>query len=123
MKTIYGEAGDRPVVATKARLNTPSAAKVLCDILSDQDWADLCIITTDWIGDGRTPVMEIHTLKWSIKHGGRYIEHRWNIDIEEAFGEDNMTNPLLHQIVRDIEEKIREAEQRGPSDGPKIITN
>lgn len=121
MKTIYREAGDRPAVATSARLNAPQAAKALCDMLAEQDWADMCVITTDWVGDGFTPVMELYTIKWSIEHGGRRIEHRWNIDIEEAFGEDNMTNPLLHQIVRDIEEKMREAEQRGPSAGPKVI--
>jgi hypothetical protein len=121
LKTIYREAGDRPAVATKARLNAPQAAKALCDMLAEETFADMCVITNDWEGDGFTPVMEIYTVKWHIDQGGRRTEHRWPIDIDDAFGEDNMTNPLLRQIVRDIEEKMREAETRGPSAGPKVI--
>jgi hypothetical protein len=115
LKAIYREAGDRPAVATKARLNAPQAAKVLCDMLAEEDFADMCVLTVDWYGDGFTPVLTIHTVKWYIEHGGRRVEHQWNIDIEEAFEEDNMTNPLLRQIVRDIEVKMREADARGPA--------
>jgi len=122
VKTIYREAGDRPAVATSARLNAPQAAKALCDMLADEDWADMCIITTDWdTSRTNSPIMMIYTIKWSIEHGGRRIEHEWPIDVDEAFGEDNMTNPILRQIVREIETKMREAEQRGPSPGPRIL--
>lgn len=121
MMTIVREAGQRPPIATIARLNAIAGAKALADLLAEEQWADLCTLTVDWEGDGHTPVLRIDTVKWMIHHDGRRIEHNWPVDIDEAFGEDNMTNSLLRQMVREIEIKIREAEQRGPSEGPRVI--
>jgi hypothetical protein len=33
----------------------------------------------------------------------------WNIDIEEAFGRDNMTNGILQDIAYHVEEAVRDA--------------
>jgi hypothetical protein len=104
MKAIVREAGYRPAVANMARLNAPQGAKVLADLLAEESFADMSIITLDWVGDGYTPVMTIFTVKWFPEYGGQRLEHEWNVDLDDAFGQDNMTNSTLRQMVVDLRE-------------------
>lgn len=110
MKVVVREAGARPVVATSARINAPQGAKALADLLADEDFADMAILTIDWDGDGFTSVLTIYTVKWYIEYSGQRLEHEWNVDIEDAFGQDNMTNGTLRQMVEDLRDEFRRAE-------------
>jgi len=104
MKVIVRENGARPQIATQARLNAPAGAKALADLLWEEDFADMCIITVDWIGDGITPVLTIFTVRWFPEYSGARLEHEWNVSIEDAFGLDNMDNSTLRQMVVDLRE-------------------
>lgn len=111
MKTIVREAGERPVLATPARMNAPQGARALADLLSEEDYCDLCILTIDWEGDGFTPVLTVFAVKWYIKGGGVRLQVEWNIDIDDAFEQDNMDNGILRQIVYDLGEFIHQKEE------------
>ena len=108
MKVVVREYGTRPSIATPARLNAPQGAKALADILADKDFADLCVLTIDWEGDGFTSVLSILTVKWFIEYGGQRLEHVWPIDLEDAFGLGNMDRGILLQIAHDLEEHFEE---------------
>ena len=112
MKVVVRELGGRPPIATPARLNAPQGAKALADLLADKDFADLCVINIDWEGDGFTPVLNIVTVKWFVEYGGRRLEHNWPIDLEDAFGQDNMDNGILRSIVSQLEEHFHEMTER-----------
>ena len=104
MKVVVRELGSRPPIATPARLNAPQGAKALADLLAPETFADLCIINIDWEGDGFTPVMEVITIKWFIEYNGQRLEHRWPIELEDAFGIDNMDNSILRSMVSQLRE-------------------
>ena len=108
MKVVVRELGPRPPIATPARLNAPQGAKALADILANEDFADLCIISIDWEGDGFTPVMQMVTIKWFIEYGGQRLEHDWHIDLEDAFGSDNMNNSTLRNMVAQVREHFHQ---------------
>ena len=108
MKAVVREIGTRPAIATPASLNAPQGAKAFADIMAAKDFADLCVINIDWDGDGFTPVLNIVTIKWFIEYGGQRLEHEWPIDLQEAFGLDNMDRGILLQIANDIEEHFEE---------------
>jgi hypothetical protein len=76
-------------------------------MMSAIDWIDYGRVTIDWTGDGITPVLIIEASKM-YPHGSIKMQP-WNIDIEEAFGRDNMTNGILQDIVYHVEEAIRDA--------------
>lgn len=107
MKVALAEVGDRPLIATPARINAPQGARVLVDLMSQVDWIDYGRVTLDWIGDGITPVMIVEASK-VFPHGSITMKP-WPIDIEDAFGLDNMTNGTLQDIVYHVEEAIRDA--------------
>jgi len=106
MKVVVREIGSRPVISTPARLNAPQGAKALADLLADKDFADLCVLNIDWDGDGFTPVLMVVAVKWFIEYGGQRLEMEWPIDIDEAFGRDNMNNGILRDIVLHMEEEF-----------------
>lgn len=93
---------------TPATANALPGAKALADIMSEKTFADLCVLTIDWDGDGFTPVLNIFTVKWFIEYGGQRLEHAWPIDLEEAFGQGNMDRGILLQIAHDLEEHFEE---------------
>lgn len=108
MKVVVRELGRRPAVATPARLNAPQGAKALADLLAEKDFADLCVINIDWEGDGFTPVLNVFTVKWFVEYGGQRLEHEWPIDLEDAFGLDNMDHNILRHIVMQLEDHFNE---------------
>ena len=107
MKVAFAEVGHSPLITTPARHNAPQGAKVLVDMMSLIDWIDYGRVTIDWTGDGVTPVLIVEASKM-FPHGSITMEP-WPIDIEEAFGQDNMTNGILQDIVYHVEEAIRDA--------------
>lgn len=80
--------------------------------MAEKDFADLCVINIDWDGDGHTPAMIIVTVKWFMEYGGQRLEHEWPIDINDAFGQDNMDHGILQLIVHELEEHFYEMTER-----------
>lgn len=102
MKAIVRELGSRPLISTPARMNAPQGATALADLMAEQDFADLCVINLDWEGDGFTPALVIDTIKWFIGNPTNRLSHQWVIDLEDAFGSDNMDNATLRLIVSEL---------------------
>jgi hypothetical protein len=102
-----------PVPSDKMHLyrNALAGGKVIVDLMENETYADLCTITLDFEGDGITPVMNIHTTKWVPRYSPQNLQHVWNLDMDEVFGQDNADNSLLRQIVRDIEYAMRAEEE------------
>ena len=111
MKAILRETGTCPPGRHLMRLNAWSGGRVLVDLLAAKDFADLCTITLDFEGDGFTPVMAIHTVKWTPRYSPQNLQHFWPLDMAEVFGEDRADNELLRQIVNDIEFAFRQSEE------------
>jgi hypothetical protein len=108
MKAVVREIGDRPVIGTPARFNAPEGAKAFADIMAERDFADMCIINIDWDGDGHTPVMMVVTIKWFPEYGGQRLEHEWPVDLDDAFGQDNMDQGILRSMANQLEEHFNE---------------
>lgn len=104
--------------------NAIAGGKALVDLLEREDFADLCVITLDFEGDGFSPAVTIHTTKWVPRYSPSNLQHYWPLDMNELFGQDKADHNLLRQIVRDIEYAMRleeEARDRNPNPGPKRI--
>jgi hypothetical protein len=111
LKAIVQQFGDIPESRHGMARNAFAGAKVLCDLLAEKDFADLCTITLDFYGDGFTPVVELHTTKWVPRYSPQNLQHVWSIDMDEVFGQDNADNALLRQIVSDVEYAMRAEEE------------
>jgi hypothetical protein len=111
MKAILRQWGDIPPDSGNLYRNALAGAKVLCDLLAEKDFADVSTVTLDFEGDGFTPVVEIHTIKWVPRFSPANLQHIWPLDMTELFGQDNADNALLRQIVNDIEYAMRAEEE------------
>ena len=111
MKAILRQNGKVPPDKFHMYRNSLAGAKVLVDLMSEETFADLCVITLDFEGDGFTPVVMIHTIKWVPRYAPHNLQHEWPIDMDEVFGQDNADHNLLRQIVRDIEFAMRAEEE------------
>jgi hypothetical protein len=100
LKAVVREIGQRPAIATPARLNAPQGAMALADLFAPHDFADLVVINIDWQGDGFTPALYIDAAKWHPDWPGQpVINNPYVIDLEDAFGGDKMDNSTLREIV------------------------
>lgn len=108
MQAVVRESGSRPTVNTPAIQNALPGAKALADIMAEKTFADMCIITVDWDGDGFTPVLNVFTVKFFIEYNGQRLEHAWPIDLNEAFGQNNVDRSILLQIANDLEEHFED---------------
>jgi hypothetical protein len=111
VKAILRQQGAVPPHSGNLYGNAVAGAKVLVDLLASKGFADICTITLDFEGDGFTPVMNIHTVKWTPRYSPSNLQHVWNIDMDEVFGQDNADNSLLRQIVNDIEFAMKSEEE------------
>lgn len=102
--------GNRPRVATPARINAPQGAIALADLFVPHDFADILTITLDW----ERMAMHIDAAKWYREWPGQPLMNQpYVIDLEDAFGEDNMDNTTLREIVEAFRVMFSEAyEQR-----------
>ena len=105
MKVIVRELGNKPNIMTPARINTPQAAKALADIMANEEYADLATINVDWEGDGFTPVLSIHTVKWFPQYAPENLQHFWPIHMDDAFGSDEKAN---RDTLLDINQQLKE---------------
>ncbi len=117
MKTIVREWGSRPAVATPARINAPQGAIALADLFAPHDFADLCTLTIDWERDA----LAIDAVKWHRDWPAQPVMNNpYAIDIEDAFGMDNMDNTTLREIVEAFKQMFAEAyetRKRGEQSG------
>lgn len=123
MKAILRQEGAVPPHSGNLYGNALAGAKVLIDLLAEKSFADLCTVTLDFEGDGFTPAMTIHTVKWTPQYSPQNLQHVWNLDMTDVFGEDKADNALLRQVVSDIEFAMRaeeEARERNPSRNKEI---
>jgi hypothetical protein len=92
---------------TPARINAPQAAKALADLMSPEEYADIATLNLDWEGDGFTPVLSIHLVKWLPEIAPENLQIFWPIDMEDAFGGDEkMNRDTLAQINTDLREEM-----------------
>lgn len=104
MKVIVRELGKRPVLATAARLNAPQGAKALADLMAEEEFADLCVINIDW--ESIPPAMVVDIIGWYKDWAGEPLKLQWPIEIEDAFGQDNMDSGILRLIVESCREEF-----------------
>lgn len=118
MKVVVAEVGDPPAITTQARMNARAGMSILCDLLAEIDTIDMGKIVLDWVGDGFTPVMTITAAKTYPGWAGTWLTmHPYHVDIEDAFGQDNMTNGTLRQIAEDIRTLFQKMEEDGARKG------
>ena len=106
MKVVVSEVGEPAGITTLGRLNARAGSKVLADMLAEEDFADICHINLDWVGDGVTPAMIINTMKWFPEYGGKRLESSWVRDIEEAFGLDNADHALFIEMIKALRDEF-----------------
>lgn len=118
MRVSAVERGDRPATLTKARQIAPVAAKYIAKLLEEQDFATSAVVVLDWSGDWgwtepvpmpeewKVPIMYVAAEKWypSIN---KWLTVDYRLELEDFFGKDNATKDDLHEIVENLEEKIR----------------
>lgn len=124
MKVIVTEHGNRPSVMTKARVIAPQAARYLADQLADKEFADSAVIMVDWSGDLfwqgegpmpeelKLPVMVVIVEKRYPMFNNALLTIDYKLELEDFFGRDNATKDDLHEIVENIETKVRTEENR-----------
>lgn len=105
------EVGTRPVVWTRARLNAPHGSKKLGELFSQQDWADKAIIVLDWqpeeLQDSEVKhdaIVRIHIYK--RVEGGRRLELHMNLDVNNVFGADQVTERELGWVTEEFKKKL-----------------
>jgi hypothetical protein len=88
------EVGDRPLIATAARLNAPQGAKVLADVLYDLDFCDDILLTLDW--DKSVLAISAGKAYPSIR---RRADIEVILDMEEAFQQDNFSLATVTETI------------------------
>ena len=114
MRVVVGQNGNPPAITTPARMNAKQGADALAALLAPHDFADLCVLTIDFEGDGFTPVLRIDTFKWFPQYGGRRLELYWQLSLEDAFGLDNFDNNVARTIVNMLQVEFEEKAAQGP---------
>ena len=102
MKAILSDFGNPNKVNSITRTNAIAGAKALCDMMADNDFADLFSITLDWEGYDRTgkkPIVEMTVVKWNPKWAPSNLQIFWPVDMTEVFGLDNATREDLQSMV------------------------
>lgn len=94
MRVDVAEVGDRPLIATAARLNAVAGAKVLADVLHDMDFADHCLLTLDW-GMGALVV----SCAKRYPEIGRRADIDFALDMEDAFARDTFGKEIALEMM------------------------
>lgn len=124
MKVIVSEHGNRPSVMTKARVLAPQASKYLADQFAEKEFADSVVIVIDWEGDLfwqgednmpeelKTPIMAVICEKRYPMLGNKLLTVDYKLELEDFFGHDNATKDDLHEVVENMESKVRAEEAK-----------
>lgn len=105
------EAGDRPAVLTKARMNAPQGVKALGMIFAAQDWADKVNILLDWQPEELSQseykndaIVRVHVMKRVPP--GRLLNLTENFDVNDIFTLDQLTRDDFIWIVDGFKDKM-----------------
>lgn len=102
MRVDVAEVGDRPLIATAARINAPQGAKVLADVLHDMDFADHCLLTLDW--DKGALVVSCAKRYPDI---GRRADIDFALDMEDAFSRDEFGKDVAIEMMDHLRSEFR----------------
>lgn len=117
MQVEMQEMGERPRVVTAARMFAPQAMRKVADLLRQEQWADKAFVYLDWSdvldlqpeGAPVIPVLIAQVVKSFPGRGALRTEYR--LDVDDAFGKDQMTADILLDMVRGLQESIEEGER------------
>jgi hypothetical protein len=124
MNVIVTQHGNPPSTLTKARVIAPQAAKYLADLFADKTFADSVVVVIDWVGDLfwdqaeampeelKTPIMAVICEKRYPMLNNQLLTVDYKLELEDFFGHDNATKDDLHEIVGNMEAKVRAEENR-----------
>jgi hypothetical protein len=110
MRVRVAEVGERPLIATAARLNAPQGAQVIADVLYDQDFADDVLLTLDW----ERNALAINAVK-GYPDIRRRADIEFVVDMNDAFQKDNFGREtamaIVDHLVEEFHKKDDEAKQ------------
>ena len=112
MNVVAVELGDRPVLFTKSRRFAPEGVKVLAELLGHLQFATDGIIILDWSNQldlqpeaVAIPVVVVRTIKF-FPEFDQSLTVEVRLDVEDLFGNDNVTPAELLDTVHAIEAKF-----------------
>ena len=118
MNVAAVELGDRPALFTKSRRFAPEGVKVLAEVLSHMQFASDGIIILDWTNQldlqpeaVAIPVVVVRTIK-HFPEWEQSLTVEVRLDVEDLFGNDNVTAENLLDIAQSIESSFIEAVER-----------
>jgi hypothetical protein len=110
MRVRVAEAGDRPMLATAARLNAPQGAQVLADVMHDLDFCDDVLLTLDW--EKNALAVSAVKIYPDIR---RRADIDFVVDMEDAFHQDNFSREIamgiIDHLIDEFHKKDEEAKQ------------
>lgn len=118
MNVVAVEVGDRPSIFSKARRYAPRGVKRLGELLGEMDFADNGFVTLDWTNslklqpdEASIPVVIIRASKRvpAIVSPDNLCTVEVRLDVEDLFGNDNITASILMDIVQSMGDSMRDA--------------
>jgi hypothetical protein len=94
MRVDVTEVGNRPLIATAAKLNAPQGAKVLADVLVDMNFAEHCLLVLDW----EKGALVVSCAK-RYPDIGRRADIDFALDMEDAFQQDNFSRDIAIEMM------------------------
>lgn len=101
--------GNRPSLWTNARRYAPVGARELGEMLERFGFADFATVVLDWSNEtglqpeeAYKPVIIVDTFRHV---GHRTLTVRVRLDVEDLFGNDEVTADMLLDVVSDMEKK------------------
>jgi hypothetical protein len=118
LNVVAVELGERPLLFTKSRRFAPEGVKVLAELLGHMQFATDGIIFLDWSNQldlqpdaAAIPVVVVRTTKW-FPEWNQSLTVEVRLDVEDLFGNDNVTANALFDIVQSIESSFIETVER-----------
>jgi hypothetical protein len=106
LRVDLSEVGERPQIATAARLNAPQGAKVIADALADKDFAQHAVLVLDW----EKGVLAIAMAK-RYPDIGRRADIDFVVDMEDAFTRDQFGLETVMEIIDHLESEFRKKDE------------
>lgn len=121
MNVRVAEVGQRPFGLTSARKYAPAGAAIIGEVLGAAEFADYAEVVLDWTNELRLqpdevakPVLMIATVRRfpDLSPPDNVLTITVRLDVDDLFGNDEITAAAIHDIVREMEEYSNEATQR-----------
>jgi len=126
MQVAVAEVGSPSKVTSRARRFTPQGAVILGQLLERFTFADTGSVLIDWsdeLGNQQVPnpypVMYVRASKRLPYDKQPYVNVEVRLDVEDLFGNDNVTADNLVEVVMQMESAmLQEIEKRRNADVP-----